>query len=115
MDVDLGYDGDPTPEQLMDIDAEEVRLEQTLGSPSQREHSSSLQRKTHQFQYAERRPAGKGYLASAAATEAPEAMLYVGVGYIQGVLGARVPDCCVWGMNVAWTAIWILYFERRNV
>lgn len=29
MDVDLDYDGDPTSEQIMDIDAEEVRLSRT--------------------------------------------------------------------------------------
>lgn len=38
MDVDLDYDGDPTPEQIMDIDAEEVRrLKNPLGSMPPRE------------------------------------------------------------------------------
>lgn len=48
MDVDLDYDGDPTPEQIMDIDAEEVRRRKNpLGSMPPRERGTLLKTLKH--------------------------------------------------------------------
>lgn len=53
MDVDLDYDGDPTPEQIMDIDAEEVRPSQRLDSgATNREKESGNTQTTENTQHA---------------------------------------------------------------